>query len=175
MLGWIWKKGTARLKTLYKLPQTPLYIPQLDGTQVQMQLKTVSDPEKKLGVYTCLMGNFSHHVAQLLTTGLEYVERLGAWRLLARDAWMGTHYQLLPKLIYGAAAVTYSSQKLEEAFQSIWYELLPSLCVNRNITKEYRMFLLWYQGLALPNPNIDALSKQNASAAVTLGYREQVG
>jgi hypothetical protein len=52
------------------------------------------------------MGNFSYHVAQLLTTGLEYMERLGARRLLARDAWMGTHYQLFPKLIYRAAAVT---------------------------------------------------------------------
>jgi hypothetical protein len=26
--------------------------------------------------------------------------------------------------------------------------------------KEYRMLLLWFQGLALPNPNIDALSKK---------------
>ncbi len=75
---------------------------------------------------------------------------------------MGTHYQLFPKLIYGAAAVTHSLQKLEEAFQSIWYKLLPSLCVcvSRNITKEYRMLPLWYQGLALPNPNLDALSSR---------------
>ncbi len=84
-----------------------------------IQLKTDSDPEEKLGVYKCWTGNFSHHVAQLLTMGLEYAERLGAWRLLARDAWMGTCYQLFPKLIYGAAAVTHSPQKLEEAFQSI--------------------------------------------------------
>jgi hypothetical protein len=53
-----------------------------------------------------------------------------------------------------------SPKKLEEAFQSIWYKLLPSLCVNRNITKEYTMLPLWFQGLALPNPNIDALSKK---------------
>jgi hypothetical protein len=50
------------------------------------------DQEKKLGVYTCPTGNFSYHVAQLLTMGLKYVERLGAQKLLARDAWMGTHY-----------------------------------------------------------------------------------
>jgi hypothetical protein len=67
MLGWIWKKGKAGLKTLYELPQTPLCIPQLDGTRVLIQLKTISVPEKKLGVYTCPMGNFSYHVAQLLT------------------------------------------------------------------------------------------------------------
>jgi hypothetical protein len=73
---------------------------------------------------------------------------------------MGTHYQLFPKLIYGAATVTHLPQKLEDAFQSIWYTLLPSLCVNRNIRKEYRMLPLRFDGLALPNPNIDALSKK---------------
>jgi hypothetical protein len=73
---------------------------------------------------------------------------------------MGTRYQLFPKLIYGAVAVIHSPQKLEDAFESIWYKLLPSLCVNRNITKEYRMLLLRLQGLALPNPNIDVLSKK---------------
>jgi hypothetical protein len=72
---------------------------------------------------------------------------------------MGMHYQLFPKL-YGAAAVTHSLQNLEDAFKSIWYKLLPSLCVNRNITKEYRMLPLQFQGLALPNPNIDALIKK---------------
>jgi hypothetical protein len=69
-------------------------------------------------------------------------------------------YQLFPKLVYGAAAVTHSLQELEEAFQAIWYKLLSSLQVNRNITKEYRMLPLWYQGLTLPIPNIDALSKK---------------
>jgi hypothetical protein len=105
MLGWIWKKGKASLKTLYELPQNPLHIPQPDGTRVPTQLKAISDPEKKLGVYTCLTGNFSYHVAQLLTMGLDYAKRLGSWRLLARDARMGTCYQLFPKLIYKVAAV----------------------------------------------------------------------
>jgi hypothetical protein len=73
---------------------------------------------------------------------------------------MGTCYQAFPKLIYGAAAVTHSLQKLEDVFESIWCKLLPSLHVNRNITKEYRMLLLRFQGLALPNLNIDALSKK---------------
>jgi hypothetical protein len=159
-LSWVQKKGKACLKTLYELPQDSLYIPQQDGTRVPIRLKAISDPEKKLGVYTCPTGNFSYHVAHILTMGSEYLRRLGTQRLLARDAWMGTGYQLLPKLIYGAAAVTHSPQRLEDEFKSIWYKLLPSLCVNWNITKEYRILLLRFQGLALPNPNIDALSKK---------------
>ncbi len=135
-------------------------MPQQDGTRVPIGLKAISDPEMKLGVHTCPTGNFSYHVAHILTTGSEYAERLGTRRLPARDAWMGTHYQLFPKLIYGAATVTHSPQKLEDAFESIWYKLSPSLRVNRNITKEYRMLPLRFQGLALLNPNIDALSKK---------------
>ncbi len=117
VLGLIWKKGKACLKALYELPHTPLYIPLLGKTRVPIQLKTVSDPEKKLGVYIYLTGNFSYHVEQLLTMRLQCAEQLGARRLLARDAWMGKCYKLFPKLISGAAAVTHSPQKLEEAFQ----------------------------------------------------------
>ncbi len=78
MIGWIWKKGKACLKTSCKLPQTPLYIPQPDGTRVPIQIKTVNDPEKKLGVNTCSMSNFPHHVGQLLLTESEYAEKLSA-------------------------------------------------------------------------------------------------
>ncbi len=78
MLRRVWRKGKACLKTLYELPQDPLYIPQQDGTRVLIRLKAISDPEKKLGVYTCLTGNFSYHIAHILTTGSEYAERLGS-------------------------------------------------------------------------------------------------
>jgi hypothetical protein len=37
------------------------------------------------------------------------------------------------------------------------------------------MLPIQFQGLALPNLNIDALSKNNPSATVTLGYREHIG
>jgi hypothetical protein len=69
------------------------------------------------------------------------------WRgFVYGDFWQGmlgwVRVQLFPKFIYRAAAVTHSLQKLENVFKSIWYKLLPSLHVNRNITKEYRMLLL---------------------------------
>jgi hypothetical protein len=160
MTGQNWKKGKARLKTLYELPQDLLYIPQQDSTRVPIRLKAISDPEMKLGVYTCPTGNFSYHVAHILTMGSEYAERLGTQRILARDAWMGMRYQLFPKFIYGAAAVNHSPQKLEDAFKFIWYKLVPSLCVNRNTRKNYRILPLRFQCLALPNLNIDAFSKK---------------
>ena len=121
MLGWIWKKGKASLKTLAELPQTSFYIPQLYGTKVPISIKKCNDPEKKLGVFTCPTGDFSHHAGQLVLAGIGYVERLNSRKLPAWDAWMGTRFQLFPKLIYGTVAVTHSHHKLEKAYQSrIW-------------------------------------------------------
>jgi hypothetical protein len=80
------EEGKAQLKNLYELPQDPLYIPQQDSTRVPIRLKAISDPEKKLAVYTCPTGNFCYHVAHILTTGSEYAERFGTQRLLAKDA-----------------------------------------------------------------------------------------
>jgi hypothetical protein len=90
--------------------------------------------------------------------GLEYAAKLSVHNLPPRDAWMGTRYQLYPKLIYVAVAKTHMPKKLVETFQSIWYKLLPLLKVNWHITKEFCMLPTMFQGLALPNPNIDVLS-----------------
>jgi hypothetical protein len=100
--------------------------------QVRACASTRTDPNMRTGMsitnngnlrilvptYTCPMGDFSYHVAHILTTGSEYAERLGTQRLPARDALMGMYYQLFPKLIYGAAAFTHSPQKLEDAFKT---------------------------------------------------------
>ena len=158
MLGWKLIKREAHLKALRELPQQPLMTPQLGGQMAAISLQPVDKPEKKLGVYVCPRGNFTYHVDHLRKTGLEYTSRLEARNPPPMDCWMGTGYQLYPKLIYGAVALTHDPDKLEAAFQSVWYSLLPLLKVNRHITKEFCMLPLWFQGLALPNPNIDALS-----------------
>ena len=100
-----------------------------------IKLKEVSNPEKKLGIFTCPDGDFGYHVDHCLTVGLEYTAKLAARNLPPRDGWMGTQYQLYPKLICGVVAITHSPKKLEETFQSIWYKLLPSLKVDCHITK----------------------------------------
>ena len=130
MLGWKWIKGVACLKDPSELPQQPLRIPQLDGSMAMISLHSVDKPEKKLGVYVCPNGDFTFHVDQVRQKGLEYASRLQCRNLPPRDAWMGTRYQLYPKLIYGAVILTHDPDKLEAAFQAIWYNLLPSLRVN---------------------------------------------
>ena len=81
-----------------------------------ISLHPVDKPEKKLGVYVCPTGDFTYHVDQLQKTGLEYASHLQARNPPPRDCWMGTRYQLYPKLIYGAVALTHDPDKLEAAF-----------------------------------------------------------
>jgi hypothetical protein len=160
MLGWKWIRGEARLKTLAKLPQEPLQIPQPGRQDAPISLNPVDKPEKKLRVYVCTTGDFTYHVSQIKQTGMEYASCLQACKPPPRDAWMGTRYQLYPKMIYGAVSFTHDPEKLENAFQLVWYNLLPTLQVNRHIRKEFRTLPLCFQGLALPNPNIDVLSSK---------------
>jgi hypothetical protein len=42
-------------------------------------------------------------------------------------------------------------EALEEEFMDIWYDLLPFLNVNRNITTDWKWIPVDYQGLGLPN------------------------
>jgi hypothetical protein len=119
----------------------------------------VDKPEKKLGVYVCPTGDFTYHVSQIKQTGMKYASCLQARTPPPCDAWMGTWYQLYPKMIYGAS-FTHDPEKLDEAFQPVWYNLLPTLQVNQHITNEFWALPLRSQGLTLPNPNIDVLSSR---------------
>jgi hypothetical protein len=89
-----------------------------------------------------------------------YAAKLSVWKLPPGDVWMGKRYQLHPQLIHGAVATTHSPKKLEETFKSIRYTLLSSLKGNRHIMKEFQMLPTMFQGLALPNPKIDGLSRK---------------
>ena len=48
--------------------------------------------------------------------------------------------------------------KLDTVFQSIYFKALPSLKVNRNITKPIHTLPYKFQGLGIPNPNIEVLA-----------------
>ena len=124
MLGWKWVKGEARLKALGELLQQPLMITQPGGQMAAISLHPVDKSEKKLGVYVCPTGYFTYRVDHPWKTGLEYASRLQPWNPPPRDCWMGTGYQLYPKLIYGAVALMHDPDKLEAAFQLVWYSLL---------------------------------------------------
>jgi hypothetical protein len=57
--------GAMCLKSLSKLPQTLLLIPQPDRTMIPISFHLVDKPDKKLGVFTFPTGDILYHVGQL--------------------------------------------------------------------------------------------------------------
>ena len=157
MLSWRWVKGEPTLKRLPTVSSTPLRIPQPDGNPVPIPLRPIDHQEKKLGVWTTACGDFGYHVEQIKKNGIKWATKMKSGSCPPRVVWLGLKHQLYPQLSYGYVTLTHPPSKVDEVFQSIWYHCLPSLRVNRCIRREWRMLPLRFQGLALPNPNIDIL------------------
>ncbi len=98
--------------------------------------------KKKLGVYCSPTGNFNTHVDNIIQKGLQHASCLKNHPIPPRDARKSVDLALIPKILYGGVAVTHSPGKLQKAFQNFYYNLLPQLGINRNITREYRMLPL---------------------------------
>jgi hypothetical protein len=152
------KNGTVRLKTVSELPQTELTIPQANEVKVPILLKPGNTAEKKLGVYTCPDGDFSAQLAYISKSGLEHAARLRSRHLHRRDARLSVELALMPKMLYGCVAISATPTELEKTFMKVYFNLLRSLGVNRNINQVLRMLPQMYQGLGLQNPNIEVLS-----------------
>ena len=110
-----------------------------------------------MGVWTTASGDFGHHVSELKKKGLEWASKMQASNCPPRDAWLGLKHQLPTQLSYGFLALTHPPSKVGKVFQLIWYKCLPVSKVNCCLRKKWRMLPLRFQGLALPNPNIDIL------------------
>jgi hypothetical protein len=152
------KNGTVRLKSVSELPKTELTIPQANGVKVPIPLKPVNVAEKKLGVYTCPDGDFSTQLSYISKSGLEHAARLRSGHLHRREARLSVDLALMPKMLYGGVAISAIPTDLEKTFMKVYFHLLPSMGVNRNINQLLRMLPQMFQGLGLLNPNIEFLS-----------------
>ena len=152
------KNGTVRLKSVSELPKTELTIPQANDVKVPISLKPVNAAEKKLGVYTCPDGDFSTKLSYISKSGLEHAARLRSGHLHRREARLSVDLALMPKMLYGGVAISAIPTDLEKTFMKVYFHLLPSMGVNRNINQLLRMLPQMFQGLGRLNPNIEFLS-----------------
>ncbi len=104
------------LKTPCSLPQEPLKIPQPDGSTALILLKACSDPEKKLGVWTCPLGSFGHNVKQMRTKGEAWAQSMRSSKCPPCDAWLGWRHQLYRQMTYGFVDLVHPPNLLEESF-----------------------------------------------------------
>ncbi len=129
------------MKSLARLPQIPILIHQPDGTMVPISLHPVDKPEKKPP-----MGVYMPDRRFLVSCWSTEIDRLGIYKspkcteAFSLQCLDGDKIPTAPKLIYGSVAITHDPNRLEKTFQSVWYNLLSSLKVNRCITREFRTF-----------------------------------
>lgn len=157
-------KGVPRMKRVNELPEpshhvtvdgkvhpSHITIPQPDGSSVPIPTFEVDAPSKMLGYWFSPAGDGKKHVGSLRKKGLDWVDNQATKPLPPCDAWLSFHMQLIPGMSWGLLAVTMSPQKLEDAIMSVYFKILPSLRVNRHITKGWRMTPARFQGLGMPN------------------------
>lgn len=96
-----------RLKTLSELPATPITILQPDGASVPIPLKEVTTAKKKLGVWTCPVGDFGVHIKKAGKTGEAWVKNILASRCPPRNVWLGLWHQLYRKMAHGSVALSH--------------------------------------------------------------------
>ena len=158
-------QGIAKLRKLKDWPDINIVIPQPDG-KPDVPIKTLEPTASclTLGVYTNPAGLWSEQRESMTAKGLEWASALNSHHIKPQHGWIYFEAQLKPKLYHGLVAVSEDPTKLEKAIGKIQFKSLPSLRVNRNIRKEYRMMSEEYQGLGMFNINIDCLGKKISCA-----------
>ena len=131
-MAWHWQKGVPTLRSLRQLPKYELMIPQKDGSRALVRLHDVNDPQKTLGVFSCLSGDFGFHIETKMEKGKKWVLRLHRNTCPLADGWMGLQYALLPSITYGFAAICPDLDMLEAEFQSLYQNVLSPLRVRAN-------------------------------------------
>jgi hypothetical protein len=165
--------GRARMKSLQDLPKLARFIehkgnllpahvciPQPNGEDACIVTHNVTTAAKVLGVHFTVAGNSFAHVERGVQKGLDWVDCLHTRPLARGDAWLSFYLQLFPAMAWGLVTVCLKPKKLDSMIQRVYAKALPHLGVNQNIKREWRTLPERYQGLALPNFLLVALSEK---------------
>jgi hypothetical protein len=98
----------------------------------------------------------------MVEKGIDWVERLQSKPLSHSEAWLSMYFELFPAISWGLITVCMQPSKLDRKIQKVYEKALPFLGVNCKIKRESRTLPEMYQGLALPNFPLVALSEKVA-------------
>jgi hypothetical protein len=135
-----------------------IIIPQPDGTEMPIITHDMTTASKMLGVHFSPAGNSPTHIKHMVQKGLDWVDCLRTKPVSQGDAWLSFFLQLFPGISWGLVMVCMPPKQLDGCFQCFYAKALPFLGINCKIKKEWRTLLEMYQGLALPNLPLVALS-----------------
>jgi hypothetical protein len=163
----------AKMKSLRDLPEPTQYIseggrlfplhitiPQPVGPDAPIVTHDVTTASKVLGVDFSPAGNSTTHMEHMVQKFLDWVDCLRSKTLARRDAWLSFYMQLFPGISWGLVMVCMHPWKLDTMIQRVYTKALPFLGVSCKIMKEWCTLPEMFQGLALPDFPLIALSKK---------------
>jgi hypothetical protein len=166
-------RGRAKMKSLRDLLEPTQYIseggrlfplhitiPQPVGPDAPIVTHDVTTTSKVLGVDFSLAGNSTTHMERMVQKFLDWVDCLCSKPLARRDAWLSFYMQLFPRISWGLVTVCMHPWKLDTMIQRVYAKALPVMGFLYKIKKEWRTLPEMFQGLALPNFPLIALSKK---------------
>jgi hypothetical protein len=163
LLSYKFVKGTASLKTLQDLPRYTLTIPQTDGGNIAIKLKDAHTASQVLGIWSSPSSTDNKHLDYMVQKGQEWTNRMKRSTLDTQDAWQSFSTQALPSVKYGLVTLMSYREDIDDHFHAWYYQCLPSLGINRSISKVWRTLPPEFQGLGLPNMSLEKLA-----ASITL-------
>jgi hypothetical protein len=162
----VWGVPTLRRKR--EFPGLVMVIPQHNGADVPIELLDVTDACNTLGVYTCPLSvpppksapeQRSKQLQYMVEKGEKWCNRVTGSKLGSGDVWFSFFSQAKPSFSYGIVPVMDGPDVVNEAFQALYFQCLPSMGINRYIAKGWRMLPSHYQGLGLPNMALEKLAE----------------
>jgi hypothetical protein len=135
-------------------------ITQPKGPDVPIKTHNSMTTSKMLGIHFSLAGNSSMHVEHMVQKGMDWVDCLRTKPVSRGNAWLSFYLQLFPGILWGLVTVCMLPIKLDKSFQRVYEKALSLLGVNCKIKKEWKTLPEMYQGLALPNIPLVALSEK---------------
>ena len=120
------------------------------GVPHTIATKGADAAEKTLGLIICPSGKMDAQKDEIIDKCNEWIGQFKNGYLPRRSVWTLFWRQLWSSLRWDIGTFQFTQKETEDILGPIYYQLLPYLGVNRNITKEWQTLPLEYLGLGLP-------------------------
>lgn len=157
-------RGEATLHWLKGLPHYELVIPQHLGIDAVIKLLDVWNAAETLRAFTSSLSTPNlwptyNRWTRRVDKGTDWCKKVISSNLSQWDVWFCFFCQAKPSMSYRLVLIMDPQHVVEGTSQSLFFECLAPMGVNWNITRGWRMLLLWYQGLGLLNMALEELSE----------------
>ena len=97
-------------------------------------------------------------LTHMLSKGYRWSNKVLSSTFSPHEVWFSFKTQAIMAVRYGLVPLMATHTQIEEVLRQWYYNFLPALGVNRNITKGWRMLPVGFQGLGLPNLALEKLA-----------------